>query len=110
MGLEMLIGLQAHAVDIFGDSQLVINQVKGIFKCQSASMLPYYVVALHLLSQFQIENVTYIPRFMNNKANDVVQKASLTFLQTRHCVRPTLFRYHFLLLLLKVNQSLRPRP
>ena len=50
MELEMLIKLQAHAVDIFGDSQLVVNQVKGIFKCQSASMLPYYVVALHLLS------------------------------------------------------------
>ena len=33
MGLEILIGLQAHAVDIFGDSQLVVNQVKGIFKC-----------------------------------------------------------------------------
>ena len=52
MGLEILIGLQAHTVDIFGDSQLVVNQVKGIFKCQSLSMLSYYVVALHLLSQF----------------------------------------------------------
>ena len=52
VGLEILIGLQAHALDIFGDSQLVVNQVKGIFKCQSVSMLPYNVVALHLLSQF----------------------------------------------------------
>ena len=33
VGLEILIGLQVHAVDIFGDSQLVVNQVKGIFKC-----------------------------------------------------------------------------
>mgnify|MGYP003703457705 CR=1 FL=1 len=76
MGLEILIGLQAHAVDIFGDSQLVINQVKGIFKCQSMSMLSYYVVALHLLSQFQVAIVTYVPRFLNNKANDVAQEAS----------------------------------
>mgnify|MGYP003703328817 CR=1 FL=1 len=76
MGLEILIGLQVHAVDIFGDSQLVVNQVKGIFKCQRASILPYYVVALHLLSQFQIANVTYIPRFINNKANDMAQEAS----------------------------------
>ena len=76
MGLEIHIRLQAHAVDIFGESQLMINQVKGIFKCQSASMLSYYVVALHLLSQFQIANVTYVPRFLNNKANDVAQKVS----------------------------------
>ena len=75
-GLEILIGLQVHAVDIFGDSQLVINQVKGIFKCQSISILPYYVVALHLLSQYQIANVTHVPRFLNNRANDVAQKAS----------------------------------
>ena len=39
-------------------------------------MLSYYVVALHLLSQFQIANVTHVPRFLNNKANDVAQKAS----------------------------------
>ena len=39
-------------------------------------MLPYYVVALHLLSQFQIANVTHVPRFLNNRANDVAQKAS----------------------------------
>ena len=31
VGLEILIGLQVHAVDIFGDSQLVVNQVIGIF-------------------------------------------------------------------------------
>ena len=65
-----------HAVDKYGDSQLVVNQVKGIFKCQSVSMLPYYVVALHLLSQFQIANVSYVLRFLNNKANDVAQKVS----------------------------------
>ena len=76
VGLKILIRLQVHAVNIFGDSQLVVNQVKGIFKCQSISMLPYYVVALHLLSQFQIANVTHVPRFLNNKANDVAQKAS----------------------------------
>ena len=76
VGLEILIGLQVHAVGIFGDSQLVVNQVKGIFKCQSISILPYYVVALHLLSQFEIANVTHVLRFLNNKANDVAQKAS----------------------------------
>ena len=54
----------------------MVNQVKGISKCQSISMVTYYVVALHLLSQFQIANVTYVPRFLNNKANDVAQKVS----------------------------------
>ncbi|XP_028101269.1 uncharacterized protein LOC114300603 [Camellia sinensis] len=76
MGLEILISLQAHVVDIFGNSQLVINQVKGVFKCPSVSLLPYYVVVVHLLSQFQVANATYIPRFMNDKANDVAQKGS----------------------------------
>ena len=39
-------------------------------------MLSYYVIALHFLSQFQIANVTYVSRFLNNKANDVAQKVS----------------------------------
>ena len=39
-------------------------------------MLPFYVVALHLLSLFEIANVTHVLRFLNNRANDVAQKAS----------------------------------
>ena len=50
MGLKILIWLQVHAINKFGESQLVINQVKGIFKCQSVSMLPYNVVALYWFS------------------------------------------------------------
>ena len=30
---------------------------------------------INLLSQFQIANVTHVPRFLNNRANDVTQKA-----------------------------------
>ena len=65
VGLEILIGLQVHAVDIFGYSQLVINQVKRIFKCQSMSILPHHWLycsrilehGLHLLFETEKANV-----------------------------------------------------
>ena len=35
MGLELLLTLKIDIVEVFGDSQLVINQVKGDFGCHS---------------------------------------------------------------------------
>jgi ribonuclease HI len=36
-------------VEVFGDSQLVINQVKGQYKCGSVLLAPYLVSAQQLL-------------------------------------------------------------
>ena len=38
-GLELLKEVQADAVEIFGDSMLVINQLAGIYECQSEILI-----------------------------------------------------------------------
>ena len=50
MGLEILRGLKVEFVEIFGDSQLVVNQINGIFKCLNQGLLPYYIGSMHLMS------------------------------------------------------------
>ena len=34
-GLELLREIHADAVEVFGDSMLVINQLNGIYECRS---------------------------------------------------------------------------
>jgi ribonuclease HI len=43
LGLEILLQMGIKNVTIFGDSQLVINQVKRQYKCESILLAPYLV-------------------------------------------------------------------
>jgi hypothetical protein len=62
-------------VTIFGDSQLVINQVKGQYKCGSVLLVPYLVFAQQLLQEFQECTLHHIPREENHEANRMAQAA-----------------------------------
>ncbi|XP_070679299.1 uncharacterized protein [Malus domestica] len=42
IGLEILIELGAIEVELFGDSELVINQLNGEYKCKHITMAGYY--------------------------------------------------------------------
>jgi len=48
-GLELLKEVHANAVEIFGDSMLVINQLAGSYECQSEVLITYYEKSIHLL-------------------------------------------------------------
>ncbi|XP_070662251.1 uncharacterized protein [Malus domestica] len=50
IGLEILIELGAMEVKVFGDSELVINQLNGEYKCRHITMAGYYLAAMQLLS------------------------------------------------------------
>ncbi|CAN6678874.1 unnamed protein product [Malus baccata var. baccata] len=77
IGLEILMDLGAAKVEIFGDSELVINQLNGEFKCRHITMAGYYMAATQLLSFWESEiSVNHIPRGSNLAANEMAQLAS----------------------------------
>jgi len=52
-GLELLNEVHADAVEIFGDSMLVINQLTGIYECRSEVLIAYYERCVQLLREFK---------------------------------------------------------
>ncbi|KAK9914410.1 hypothetical protein M0R45_038191 [Rubus argutus] len=60
----------------FGDSLLVINQLKGMFKCLSFTLIPFLNRALELLDQFTEVSLEHIPRERNYAANELAQLAT----------------------------------
>ena len=62
LGLELLLQMGIRNVEIYGDSQLVINQVNGQYKCGSILLAPYLVSAEQLLQEFQECTLHRIPR------------------------------------------------
>ncbi|XP_070677973.1 uncharacterized protein [Malus domestica] len=76
--------LGATEVEIFGDSELVINQLNGEFKCRHITMAGYYMAATQLLSLWESEiSVNHIPRGSNLAANEMAQLASGVPMQER---------------------------
>ena len=76
LGLEILLQIGIRNMEIFGDSQLAINQVNGQYKCWSVLLAPYLVSAQQLLQEFQECTLHHIPREENHEANKMAQAVS----------------------------------
>ncbi|KAM1621372.1 hypothetical protein ACFXTN_018232 [Malus domestica] len=52
ISLSVLHDLRATHALVFGDSELVINQLNGTFQCMSCTLAPYHMVASYLAESF----------------------------------------------------------
>ena len=75
LGLKILVELGATTVEIFGDSQLVIKQLTGEFKCLNEQLAKYCAITKKLLGQFEDATLTHIVRDENMEANFLAQTA-----------------------------------
>jgi ribonuclease HI len=55
-GMELLFEAGAEAVEVFGDSKLVISQLTGEYRCKSKSLFPLCVQCHELMTQFRYIN------------------------------------------------------
>jgi ribonuclease HI len=74
--MELLLEAGAEAVEVFGDSKLVISQLTEEYKCESELLFPLWVQCQELIAQFRYINFYWIPRTQNAEANDLAQLAS----------------------------------
>jgi len=75
-GLELLKEVHADAVEIFGDSMLVINQLAGSYECRSKVLITYYEKSIQLLREFKDFRLEHVTRLHNEEANRLAQHAS----------------------------------
>ena len=52
LGLDVLIRMKAQNISIFGDSELVIRQVKGVYQRKDVRMRAYINLVLDMLENF----------------------------------------------------------
>ena len=65
MGLEEAIDLRIKILDMYGDSALVINQIKGEWDTHHPGLTPYKYYARILLPFFNKVEFHHIPRDEN---------------------------------------------
>jgi ribonuclease HI len=75
LALEEARKLGAKEVDVYMDSLLVINQMKGIFKIKNRDLWPIHDAIQGLVKDFRHVNFTHVPRELNKAADAAVNRA-----------------------------------
>jgi ribonuclease HI len=75
-GLEYLRDLGARDTDVLGDSNLIVQQIKGDSQCLDGVLNSYRDRCLDIIKLFDTFSIKHIPREENNQANQLAQQAS----------------------------------
>lgn len=75
LGLEEAKKMGAHEIDVYMDSLLVINQMKGIFKVKNRDLWPLHDAIKQLAATFKHISFTHVPRELNKLADAAVNRA-----------------------------------
>jgi ribonuclease HI len=75
-GLEFLRDLGARGIDMFGDSNLITQQIKGDSQCLDGVLNSYRDKCLDIIKLFDTFSIKHIPREENSQKNRVAQQAS----------------------------------
>lgn len=73
-GLEKSIELGVANLDVYMDSLLVVNQMKGIFKIRNRDLWPIHDAITKLLPRFKNVSFHHVPRELNKEADRLVNE------------------------------------
>lgn len=63
-------------VEVFSDSMLVCEQIKGNFKVKNKNIYPLFVLAKNLISKLDSFQITHIDREDNQEADELAKAAT----------------------------------
>lgn len=73
-GLEAVLKMGILDVDVYMDSMLVINQMKGIYKVKNRDLWPIYEAIKEIVAKMGHVNFSHVPRELNKLADAMVNK------------------------------------
>jgi ribonuclease HI len=74
-GLESALALGVKELEVYMDSQLVINQINGLYKVRNQELKPHYERIKILTQEFDNISFTHVPRELNKLADAMVNQA-----------------------------------
>ncbi|GKV01720.1 hypothetical protein SLEP1_g14261 [Rubroshorea leprosula] len=83
LGLQLALELKISAIQVYSDSQLVVNQINLIYKVVDLVMVKYVALVAELKCKFQKFYLNKIPRTENEQADSLSKFASDSYLSSR---------------------------
>ena len=90
LGLETALELRIRRMEIFGDSNLVIRQIRGDWKTRDLKLRPYHSYLELLVGRFDDLSYTHLPRAQNQFVYALATLASMIDIPEGVIVRPLL--------------------
>ena len=75
-GLKKVLELNVKVLIAFGNSEIIVRQVRNSIHCLSNHLQSYQKEVWNLISAFDAFNIEYIPHFQNQKADLLENVAS----------------------------------
>ncbi|XP_073046056.1 uncharacterized protein [Primulina eburnea] len=91
LGLEMAVNMKQLRFQVYGDSQLVVNQLLGSYEVKKPELLPYCNYAKKLMRWLGDVEIEHVPR-NNNKQADVLAKLASTLVMPNDEARVPIFQ------------------
>ncbi|PKA49882.1 hypothetical protein AXF42_Ash004424 [Apostasia shenzhenica] len=91
-GLNFALSMAVKSIQVFSDSQLVVNQVNRAFETKDKVLKKYLQQAQSLISQFEDFSLTHIPREENQVADRLAKVGLPDLRRTQIFERPS-FEY-----------------
>jgi ribonuclease HI len=73
-GLERARNLGIDKISLFSDSQLVVNQMNGLYKVKNQELAPLHQQVKEIAESFEKISFTYVPRELNKLADGEVNR------------------------------------
>ncbi|XP_070677927.1 uncharacterized protein [Malus domestica] len=78
IGLQMVINMGITALEIFGDSKLIINQLLTEYEVKKDDLIPYFRLATQLLQEFETMILNTDPKYVDKHLASSVTKQHST--------------------------------
>jgi ribonuclease HI len=66
--------VRIKSITVRGDSQLVVNQIKGKWKVRAPRIVPLHQKVIPLISKFKVIDIEWVPREQNKEADRLCNK------------------------------------
>ena len=76
LGMQFAEELNIQHLEAYGDSQLIVNQVRGEYEVRHEDLIPYHIVVLKQAEKFKGFFIEYIPRAQNAYADALASLAT----------------------------------
>ncbi|MDR0966869.1 MAG: ribonuclease HI family protein [Myxococcales bacterium] len=75
VGLRAARDLGANEIEMVADSELLVKQIKKIYRVKNEQLQALYAEATELISQFQRASIRHVPREYNREADEMSNRA-----------------------------------
>jgi len=80
--LELAVQFEVDGIEVYSDSQLMVNQINGLYKVKNERLKPRYARIMKLLQQRPFIQFTHVYRNENKHADRLAKEALKTAVET----------------------------